>query len=80
MAATFECAPSGDDTETRGPRGLWKSDVRGVVEVILGEHLPKLTRREEVPKKIKPPVALALALEHVCVGVGEVGVGEVAEC
>jgi hypothetical protein len=37
-----------DDTETRGPRGLRKGDVRGVVKVVLGEHLPKLTRREEV--------------------------------
>jgi hypothetical protein len=37
-----------DDTETRGLRGLGKGDVRGVVEVVLGEHLPKPTRREEV--------------------------------
>jgi hypothetical protein len=40
--------PDPDDTETRGPRGLGKGDVRGVVEVVLGEHLPKPTRREEV--------------------------------
>jgi hypothetical protein len=33
-----------DDTETRGLRGLGKGDVRGVVEVVLGEHLPKPTR------------------------------------
>jgi hypothetical protein len=31
-------------------------------------------------KKRKSPVASALALGHVCVGVGEAGVGEVAEC
>jgi hypothetical protein len=31
-------------------------------------------------KKRKSPVASALALRHVCVGLGEVGVGEVAEC
>ena len=36
-----------DDTETRGLRGLGKGDVRGVVEVVLGEHLPKPTRLEE---------------------------------
>jgi hypothetical protein len=36
------------DTETRGPQGLGKGDVRGVVEVVLGENLPNLTRREEV--------------------------------
>jgi hypothetical protein len=40
--------PERDDTETRGPRGLGKGDVRGVVEVVLGEHLPKPARREEV--------------------------------
>ena len=40
--------PERDDTETRGPRGLGKGDVRGVVEVVLGEHLLKPTRREEV--------------------------------
>jgi len=40
--------PERDDTETRGPRGLGKGDVRGVVEVVRGEHLPKPTRREEV--------------------------------
>jgi hypothetical protein len=33
-----------DDTETRGLRGLGKGDVRGVVEVVLGEHQPKPTR------------------------------------
>ena len=33
-----------DDTETRGLRGLGKGDVRWVVEVVLGEHLPKPTR------------------------------------
>ena len=33
-----------DDTETRGLRGLGKGDVRGVVEIVLGEHLPKPTR------------------------------------
>jgi hypothetical protein len=27
---------------------LGKDDVRGVVEVVLGEHLPKHTRRKEV--------------------------------
>jgi hypothetical protein len=32
-----------DDTETRGLRGLGKGDVRGVVEVVLGEHLIVLT-------------------------------------
>jgi len=37
-----------DDTETRGLRGLGKGDLRGVVEVVRGEHLPKPTRREEV--------------------------------
>jgi hypothetical protein len=31
--------PERGDTETRGPRGLGKGDVRGVVEVVLGEHL-----------------------------------------
>ena len=36
-----------DDTETRGLRGLGKGDVRKVVEVVLGEHMPKPTRREE---------------------------------
>jgi hypothetical protein len=40
--------PERDDTVTRGPRRLGKGDVRGVVEVVLCEHLPKLTRREEV--------------------------------
>jgi len=40
--------PERGDTETRGPRGLGKGDVRGVVEVVLGEHLPKPTRRGEV--------------------------------
>jgi hypothetical protein len=40
--------PERDDTETRGPRGLGKGNVRGVVEVVLGEHLPKPTQREEV--------------------------------
>ena len=40
--------PERGDTETRGPRGLGKGDVRGVVEAVLGEHLPKPTRREEV--------------------------------
>jgi hypothetical protein len=40
--------PERDDTETRGPRGLGKGDVRGVVEVVLGEHLPKPMRREEL--------------------------------
>jgi hypothetical protein len=43
----FRMRPERDDTETRGPRGLGKGDVRGVVEVVLGEHLPKPTRREE---------------------------------
>ena len=33
-----------DHTETRGLRGLGKGDVRWVVEVVLGEHLPKPTR------------------------------------
>jgi hypothetical protein len=33
-----------DDTETRGLRGLGKGDLRGVVEEVLGEHLPKPTR------------------------------------
>ena len=33
--------PERDDTETRGLRGLGKGDVRWVVEVVLGEHLPK---------------------------------------
>jgi hypothetical protein len=36
--------PERDDTETRGLRGLGKGDVRWVVEVVLGEHLPKPTR------------------------------------
>jgi hypothetical protein len=40
--------PERDDTETRGPRGLGKGDVRWVVEVVNGKHLPKPTRREEV--------------------------------
>jgi hypothetical protein len=34
----------------------------------------------EVPKKRKSPLAPALALGHVCVGMGDVGVGEVAAC
>jgi hypothetical protein len=44
----FRMRPERDNTETRGPRGLKKGDVRGVVEVLLGEHLPKPTRREDV--------------------------------
>jgi hypothetical protein len=40
--------PERDDTETRGPRGLGKGGVCGVVEVVLGEYLPKPTQREEV--------------------------------
>jgi hypothetical protein len=46
--SNFRMRPERDDTETIGPRGLGKGDVRGVVEVLLGEHLPKPTRREEV--------------------------------
>jgi hypothetical protein len=44
---TRRMRPERDDTETRGPRGLGKGDVHGAVEVVLGEHLPKPTRREE---------------------------------
>jgi hypothetical protein len=40
--------PERDHTETRGPLGLGKGDVRGVVEGVLGEDLPKPTRRDEV--------------------------------
>ena len=40
--------PERDDSESRSPRGLGKRDVRGVVKIVLGEHLPKPTRREEV--------------------------------
>jgi hypothetical protein len=46
--STLRLRPERDDTETRGPRGLGNGDVRGVVEVVLGEHLPKPTRREKV--------------------------------
>ena len=38
-----------DDTETRGLRGLGMGDVRGVVEVVLGEHLPKPHDEEKAP-------------------------------
>jgi hypothetical protein len=46
--SNFRMRPEPDHTETRGPRGLRNVDVRGVVEVVLGEHLLKPTRREEV--------------------------------
>ena len=41
--------PERDDTETRGPRGLGKGDVRGVVEVVLGEYLPKPRDEKKAP-------------------------------
>jgi hypothetical protein len=44
----FRMRPEQNDNETKGPRGFRKGGVRGVVEVVLGEHLPKPTRREEV--------------------------------
>jgi hypothetical protein len=45
--------PERDDTETRCPRGLVKGDVRGVVEVVLGEHLlPELAPRTIGPRDV----------------------------
>ena len=46
-ASKVRMRPEREDTETRGPRGLGKGGVRGVVEVVLGEHLPKPTRLEK---------------------------------
>jgi hypothetical protein len=54
-----------DDMDTRGPRELEKGDVRGVAEVVLGEHLPKPTRRDEVA--LRRGSKLEVAQDTVCI-------------
>ena len=62
-----------DDTETRGLRGLGKGDVRGVVEVVLGEHLPKPTHspttrflHTRIHRTEGKTMAIQKALETLC--------------
>ena len=39
--------PEREYTETRGPQGFGKVDVRRAIEIVFGEQIPKPARREE---------------------------------